>query len=475
MHVVDMILFWAKNAPQRPAVIEPGMIVTFRSLAEAMATVAQKAAQLELDRNEPVAVSIANPVKQMAVVLGLLHAEYTVAPIFGGTRMNHLRDAGIRNLITDGPGQVISGGRNIQFTDAWLPTADTPPTAALRTARAGALKNGRMIFFTSGTTGRPKTIVMTKEAHIARMGLSTLYDTLAHSKVLVAPGLSTVYGWNRTCSVLRAGKTACFALPGQPMLWAVSLFQIEVVVASTYQALGLANLQHDLQYELGSLKAVSVGGASVSETLVRRIQANLCRNVFIEYGSTEAGLAAVGSYETIGHVADAVGFVTPWTDLEIVDESDRPLPTGAEGRIRYRTPFFALDQQDDGKWFYPGDKGRLTADRILSITGRDDDVLNRGGEKVSATLIEDQLRSAVGVDDVAVCGVTNDDGIQEIWAAIVPKTTLDLAAFRTYVKEANICRTRIDSFFAVDRIPRTELGKIRRNDLKETLLGLPRP
>src|SRR5207249_4402023 len=135
-------------------------------------------------------------------------------------------------------------------------------------------------------------------------------------------------------------------------------------------------------------------------------------------------------------IPDAVGFVGPWCELEIVDDAGIVVAAGTEGRIRYRTPFFlknhaANNPQLQGdiarQWYHPGDIGYVTAHGVLCIRGRGDDVLNCGGLKVSAGSLEEALMKCSGVRDVAVCGVKGESGLEELWIGIVPTPSFRIA------------------------------------------------
>src|SRR6266508_513419 len=99
MHVVDMISFWAKGFPDRPAIILPDMILSYRGLADAIDAVSARVSRLELDTRDPVAVSIRSEPKFVAVILAMLRAGFTVAPV-APDLFPYLRGAGINNVIS---------------------------------------------------------------------------------------------------------------------------------------------------------------------------------------------------------------------------------------------------------------------------------------------------------------------------------------------------------------------------------------
>jgi acyl-CoA synthetase (AMP-forming)/AMP-acid ligase II len=119
-------------------------------------------------------------------------------------------------------------------------------------------------------------------------------------------------------------------------------------------------------------------------------------------------------------------------------------------------------------WFYPGDVGRIYPDGLVVITGRTNEVINRGGIIVAPEVIEEVLRLDSRVQDIAVVGVLNAAGIEEIWAAVVSDTELDA---RTMIEASRpkLNEKVPDRIIRIDAIPRNENGKIKRNELRELL------
>src|SRR5579862_1723908 len=109
MSVVDTIYLWADTLPHRAAVIQSEMVTTYRGLADAIDSIGERIERLNLSKQEPVAVCIANPSFLLAALFALMREGYETAPVGKGL-YPHLAGAGIRNLIYDTEGQVTSGG-----------------------------------------------------------------------------------------------------------------------------------------------------------------------------------------------------------------------------------------------------------------------------------------------------------------------------------------------------------------------------
>jgi acyl-coenzyme A synthetase/AMP-(fatty) acid ligase len=222
---------------------------------------------------------------------------------------------------------------------------------------------------------------------------------------------------------------------------------------------------------LASLKSVRIGGSIIGSDGLQRIQNHLCRNIILIYSSTEAGNVAIAPYDMIANIPSAVGFTIPEVEIEIVDTSGNLLPRGAEGFVRLRTPQFIekLPPNETDTWFYPGDIGWLTEDGVLCIAGRQGDVLNRGGAKLSIADFENFLLSCSGVMEAGICTFMGTSGLEEVWVAIVFDPAADMGALRQHIDSNQQFGGNIDRLFIVETIPRGALGKVQRDELKQML------
>jgi acyl-coenzyme A synthetase/AMP-(fatty) acid ligase len=383
MHVVDMVFHWARIDPHRPAIVLPELVTTFAGLADAIDSISNRIDQLGLDPREPVATAIANPALSIAVLFALQRAGFSVAPANRGL-IKHLQPNGIRNLIYDVEGFVASGGRNIRFDNSWLPAIS--PVPIVRSFRRRPVGDVSTIFLEPDKTGLPKKFVQSRRALDEHVGLRFAADAVQTS-VLIVPRPASAFGFNQTCEILHSGKTACFAPTPDAMLQLVGLFRIDTMIAPLLQALSLATLKESKpELSVDSLRMIIVSDTGIEREGVRRIRTALCRTVINEYASTAGGIAACAPFDLIEGIAGAVGFVAPWAELEIVDDAGKPVPDGHDGLVRYRTACFLGNVGSAGgpvtdQWFYPGDRGHLTDNGILCLTGRTSDVINIDGIK----------------------------------------------------------------------------------------------
>jgi 2,3-dihydroxybenzoate-AMP ligase/pyochelin biosynthesis protein PchD len=158
--------------------------------------------------------------------------------------------------------------------------------------------------------------------------------------------------------------------------------------------------------------------------------------------------------------------------VEIVDDDDRPVPPGAEGLIRVQTTrvrqLRALGDRVTvaaNGWFYPGDRGLITGDGRLMVSGRVSDVLNIRGIKADGTEMDRVIRSIEGVADAAVFELIYADSHSRLAALIVPKAKGAGAELASLVRgRFNTLRhfPALDSIFLVPSLPMNDNGKVVR-------------
>jgi acyl-CoA synthetase (AMP-forming)/AMP-acid ligase II len=215
-----------------------------------------------------------------------------------------------------------------------------------------------------------------------------------------------------------------------------------------------------------------VSGSHTPRVVRELARMRLTNNLMLLYGSSETSPIA-GRPDTDLTADDAdVGWLTPWAEVEIVDESHKPLPFGTLGRIRARGPGFASRYLDDDEanaahfhdgWFYPNDVGTLSAEGRLRVEGRVGDVMNFGGTKFLPQVIESAVMACTGVLDAGAFSMPDKSGFEMPWIAIVRgpdanENEISKALMIPGLPPAHVVW--------IDRIPRNPMGKINREELR---------
>jgi acyl-CoA synthetase (AMP-forming)/AMP-acid ligase II len=333
------------------------------------------------------------------------------------------------------------------------------------------------IAVSSGTTGTNKAVQLTHGQVISRLKGGIFGSAMRNDR--------SVY-----CD-LPIGTFGGFGMPmrtwylgGTVYLGTISLDDIRKGVVRTLTTTpgGLDAIVSKLPAEAKPIEGlcVVVGGGHVSPSLVSRTLARLTTDLVMSYGSTETTTVAVSRAASMLEKPGLTGIVLPWVDVEVVDEAGVPVPYGESGDVRIRSVDMVHQYLGDAAasakafrdgWFYPGDVGRLDANRALYIEGRRDFVLNLNGYKIAPESIEQALKDLPGIADVAVTQQRDLGEVVRAVALVVPTDQFDLDAVREALS-LEMPHLKNVVFQLVDAVPRNEMRKVERH-LLAPLVQLP--
>lgn len=474
--LVDMIFFHADAAPEKPAVITGDAILTYAMLRRGILSAEKRLRQHGLQAGACVALSGMAAIGHVTLICALHRA--AIASVSVDDPQLSLRDDLVVDAhLTPAPGSQASV-RTIAVDDSWFTDSNVDLGGA---AAACAHDDGGLCRFilSSGTTGRAKIIGLSFGAVRERLiSYAVRVSTPSWDRVVCMPGLSTNYGYSFAITTLWLGRTICFTFDTTARQ-AILTNQAELLVASTHQITALVKEQEAQFFRLDSLRAVHIGGSVAYAPLQARIRMLICPNLYCGYGSTEGGTVAYSPAEAIFGMDRTVGIVAPWIEVEVFTESDKVEDYGREGQIRlralgqgyrYTRVAPAANEADKSEWFYPGDQGVLYRNGLLAITGRINEIINRGGTKVAPDQIEEDIKKHPSVLDAAAVGMLDNVGVEQIWVAVVSRDGSELDITKMF----DHCRAVLpfyvpDRIFQVPSIPRNQLGKVSRVTLSEQL------
>jgi acyl-CoA synthetase (AMP-forming)/AMP-acid ligase II len=476
MNIVEPILFHCKTQAPVPAMCAPGHalpLVSYGRLEQFIYNCARNARAQGLAPGNVVALLIDEPILQAAFILGLAYLGVETVSV----RTADLpKELGIDAVITDQPHMFKTASRVIIADMNWL-AGDGRPMPDHASPAGGACR----IILTSGTTGDPKGVAFSHDMlieRIARHNWTFGSGVPSCSRIFVDPGLGTAIGFLVWLYTLAKGGTVVVRGPDAvETMQAFILYSVQCMVASPAALADFVGYYEEAPALTAPLSLVLSVGGLLPRSLSERARARICSNLVACYGSTEANIVATAPAHAIADTAGAVGFVTPGVTVNIADRSGKPVPAGGEGLVRISGPFTVAGYRGDPEgspaafhdgWFYPGDIGRLTADRLLVLSGREKAVLNLGGDKVSPERIEQALASFAGVQQAAAFAAPNAAGIEELAVAVVA-AGFDGAALRSHCERELPAAFVPVRFIQVAVIPRNEMGKIDRRRLAELL------
>jgi 2,3-dihydroxybenzoate-AMP ligase len=459
-----LVRFSARMTPLAIAVSNGAEHISYREFDRALD---QAAAALDRDGvTGPalVGISVRDTYRHLLLVLACARRGVPTVSLLPEMAWPMVTLAGAAKLISDDP--VHAPALLVDATWFAQAVAAEPPELVPITIDPDAL--GR-VQLSSGSTGEPKAIGMSW-ALMDRRIEHTWTRNFGYERLLslIGPesGALPLFLW-----CWAKGGTVLFGSP-DPTILARSLpiLQPTGMLAAPAQLAVLLDVLPAEATPLPGLQ-IAIGGAHAAPKLRERTALRL-GTVNVTYASTEAGVCTNGFAASLDSEA-AVGWITPWSEIEIVDEQDRPMPPGTSGRVRirgsdvvsgYRSGGGQDDRFRDG-WFYSGDIGAMRADGMLSIEGREDEVMNFGGQKFLPGVLEAPVAAVAGVAGVAAFALEDAQGIAQPWLAIVRDgDEIDEGAIGRALVIPELPPVRIAY---IDALPLTPLGKVRREVLRE--------
>ena len=370
--------------------------------------------------------------------------------------------------------------------------ADAPTLPALPAVSPDAVK---LVLYTSGTTGRPKAVLHSHNSLIRATLMCARHWGIAPGDTTLMPSPVThVTGFSHGLEMPFFGGTRCVLMEKWNAGDAADIIereQVSFTIGATPFLQELMDVAEATGRKLPSLRLFPCGGAAVAPEIIYRVARVLpnCR-AFRVYGSSEAPMITLGfcapgqerlAAETDGEIVDY--------EVRVVDLDGSPLDPEREGEICARGPSLFLGYADpvhsaeafdaDG-FFRTGDIGYVTADRAVVFTGRIKDLINRGGEKISAKEVEDLLHQHPAVMNAAVVAMPHARLGETVCAYVIPKpgATVTAGDIVALLDAAGVARQKYpERFIFVDDFPKTASGKVKKDllraDVRERLKAAP--
>lgn len=478
MNIVDPILFHCRWQPLAPAVCAPGTklnAVTYGRLEQFIHNVGRNAREHGLKRHDVVALFIRDPILHIAFILGL--AKLGVVTV-SRRELELPKELHVDALLADASYPADASQPAVRVDETWLNGPGTPSDETARTATSP--DDPCRIILTSGSTGDAKAVARASKHVFARVhGLQTVYGSRLPdcARIFVDMGLSTGIGFTFLMYTLSRGGTLFMRTDKViETLEALAAYRVQAIVASPKGLGEIAELCDRVPAFPGGLDVVISSGSQLTRTLSERVRSRLCTNLVSAYGSTEAGVVAAAPASAMARTEGAVGYVVPGVTVDVVDPSGAKLPPGKEGLLRIGgdcvVDGYVGDPENtrlmfrDGG-FYPGDVGAVTSNGVLVISGREQAVINLGGDKVNPERVEAAVTSFAGVRDAGAFTAMTPVGVSLLGSAVVWRGEADLSGLQEHLHQ-HLPPVFIPKLFvAVESIPRNASGKIDRARLKE--------
>jgi long-chain acyl-CoA synthetase len=391
--------------------------------------------------------------------------------------------------------QVVALEEAIGGPATWadLPDAEIPPAAVQPDDPA-------TIFYTSGTTGKPKGALashrnITSNVMAAAIGAARAFLRRGEQPPAPDPGAPQR---SILLSVPFFHATGCFSILSPTLVsggkivmmykWepirAFELIERErITMAGGVPTIAWQLIEHPARanFDLSSLESVAYGGAPSAPELVRKIVETFPRSQPGQgWGMTETSAAVTGnSAEDYENRPDSCGPAVPVCDLKIVGPDGAVLPVGEVGELWARGPNIVIGYWNKPEataqtfvegWVKTGDLARLDAEGFCYIIDRAKDMLIRGGENIYCVEVENVLYEHPAVMDAAVVGIPHKTLGEEPGAVVTLKVGADLdeRALKAFVAERIAAfKVPVRIVFQRETLPRNANGKVLKTELKK--------
>ncbi|HEV7863099.1 MAG TPA: AMP-binding protein [Acidimicrobiia bacterium] len=347
------------------------------------------------------------------------------------------------------------------------------------------------IQYTSGTTGFPKGARLSHRAitNNARLSMGRIGFGADDTWVNPMPMFHTAGCVVATLGPVQARGRIVLAPWFDPTLFFDLVDEEGGSTTLLVPTMLLACLEHPTfgERDLGTLRSVVSGGATVPAELVRRVEKQMGVTFDIVFGQTESGPVITQTFPSDApeDTAGTLGRPLPQTEVSIRSVGDDEIvPIGAVGEICTRgylvmQGYFEMPEATaaaisaDG-WLRTGDLGTMDERGYCRIAGRVKDMIIRGGENIYPREIEDLLFGHPAVADVAVVGIPDERWGESVVAFVRPAAAGTTAAVGELF---DFCREHLASYktprtwVVVDQFPTTASGKIQKYVLRERLVG----
>jgi 2,3-dihydroxybenzoate-AMP ligase len=388
--------------------------------------------------------------------------------------------AGVDLVLSEGHFSIAGATRHHPITEAWvretLARDNENGQACVQEAPGDDVVR---ILRTSGTTGRPKRVALTRHMYELRIvRYAERYQFTRKSRYLLSMSFAVGHTYSSATACLRVGGTVVNVVTERGSGGVFAEFGITHV---SLQPLTLKQILDGLPPDFVKPADLTIGtfGSPMSDELSGRALRQLATEVTDCFGCNEVG----GISFKRATLRDTFAAVYPGVEVEAIDESGRPVPSGEPGRLRIRSESMVQGYLDDPEttrryfkdgWFYPNDVAILDGPRRIKVIGRDDELVNIAGGKLAPSDLEALVMKHAGVGDVGICTFPDREGIQEVYVAV--------AGVRQDRRELLARITSAFSVLALGRfhivmvsaIPRNALGKIQRAKLKEAVAAAAR-
>jgi fatty-acyl-CoA synthase len=493
INLSSFIAFHARLTPERCALKYRGEDITYAAFDKQIRTVGGWLTSRGIGANDVIAVLMKNSAAFLDIAFAASHIGAIFLPInyrLASEEIAYIvENAGARILIADeefsanasGPAPIVLVDEGAQANATRLAPNVSPATAHRR------LPSDLMrLMYTSGTTDRPKGVMLTYENfywksadHVLVLGLNRdtrllVAGPLYHVGALDLPGIAVLWQGGMLSIQREFDAKACLA--------AIEADRLDAAWLAPVMTTSILSCPDRERYDVSSLRWAIGGGERTPEARIR---------AFSQYFTNARYIDAYGLTETVGGDTfmepgleitkiGSTGRPVAHVEIEIRDDAGHRVAPGENGEICLRgpkvTPGYWKDPEKTaaaffGDWFRSGDVGYLDDAGFLYLTDRKKDMIISGGENIASSEVERVIYELPQVREVAVIGMPDERWGERPVAIVVlaDSAALELPDLTDH------CRQRLAAFkvpkqlIIRDSLPRNPSGKVLKRVLRAEL------
>jgi 2,3-dihydroxybenzoate-AMP ligase len=367
------------------------------------------------------------------------------------------------------------------------PIEDRVPLASLGGVRPRP--SATAVFqLSGGTTGLPKVIPRTHDDYLYNSrafaeatdfdgdGVILISVPIAHNFPLACPGIQG--------ALLAGGRVVLAPSPEAETTFAlVQAERVTWVPAVPASVITWLNHPQRASYDLSSIQTLAVGGSRLNPAPARAALAAFGPVLVQVLGMAEGLLCCTRRDDAADVIVETQGRpMSPGDEIRVVDDDGHDVAPGEAGELLCRGPYTirgyyrapehnAVAFTADG-FYRTGDVVRQHPSGTLIVEGRKKDLINRGGEKISAEEVENLILGHPAVLNAAVVAMPDPILGERACAYVVLKdgAPLTLPALNRFLGERRIARFKLpERLEVVERFPTTAVGKVSKKDLREDI------
>lgn len=515
----DLPAEWARKWPGREALVADGRRISYSQLSETTDLLALRLLELGIAPQDRVIMQLPNVAEFVPLVFALFrigalpvmalpaHREHEIGYLLGFAEAKAYAVPGrfrgfdyqeMAARLRDGPTGVglvlVSGGdardENVDLT-ALVDAAGDVKAARKRLAPMRPdPRDVAMFLLSGGTTGMPKLIPRTHDDYIYNLTESARlceFDGDTVYLVNLPASHNFPFGCPGLLGTLANGGRVVMAESPRPEVCFPVIEREHVTVTAVVPAVAIQWMEAPERktYDLASLRLLQVGGARMNPEAARRVRPTLGCALQQVFGMAEGLLNYTrldDPEEVIVHTQGRP--MSPGDEIRVVDAEGNDVAEGMPGELMTRGPYtlrgyFRAPEHNaraftkDG-FYRTGDVVRRDALGNLIVEGRDKDLINRGGEKISAEEIENLVLAHDAVLNAAAVAMPDRVMGERICVYVQLRSghSLTLDELRTFMKGRNVAAFKLpERLEVVHSLPLTNVGKVNKKALRDDIAG----